>query len=363
MTKQNSAANDSTSPTLPTDAGLVPVTERPFNAESPLSVLAAATTSTEQFFVRSNFDLPEIDPQKFRLTIGGSVRNPLALSLSDLRALPRHQLAVTFECAGNGRKYMRPLPEGVSWNLGAVSTAHFAGVRLCELLQRAEVHEKVREILFVGADGGAIEPGREIRFERSIPLDRALHPDTLLAMEMNGAPLTPSHGFPLRLVVPGWYGVASVKWLAEIRAIEQPFAGHFQAEKYIYVGEPGVPENAPVREMRVRSLIAEPPDGARCPVGRTVELAGTAWSGSGRIASIEVSTDGGASWLAARPLPGAGEYAAVPWRFSWRPTHAAKYTVMCRATDAAGNVQPLTPPWNRLGYGNNAVHAITVIIE
>lgn len=347
----------------PDDAELVPVTERPFNAESPLPALAAATTATEQFFVRSNFDLPEIDAQSYRLTIGGSVRNPLSLTLADLRGLLRHQVAVTFECAGNGRKYMRPLPEGVSWNLGAVSTAHFAGVRLCELLERAGVGSRVCEILFIGADSGDIEDGREIRFERSVPLDRALHPDTLLAMEMNGAPLTPSHGFPLRLVVPGWYGVASVKWLTEIRAIEQPFAGHFQAEKYVYVGEPGIPEHAPVREMRVRSLIAAPSDGTKRPVGETIEIAGTAWSGSGRIVSVELSTDGGESWFPARLLPSAGEYAAVPWRFNWRPTRPARYTVMCRAKDAAGNEQPMSPPWNRLGYGNNAVHAITVIVE
>lgn len=342
---------------------LVPVTARPFNAEAPLSALAAPITPTALYFVRSNFDVPQISADGYRLQIGGAVQRPQVLALRALAELPQHELCVTFECAGNGRKYMRPLPEGVSWNLGAVSTGSFGGVRLREVLAAAGVRAEATEILFVGADGGEISPGRAIRFERSIPLERALHADTLLALRMNGAPLTPAHGFPLRLVVPGWYGVASVKWLVEIRALEQAFAGHFQAEKYVYIGEAGTPDYAPVREMRVRSVIATPADGARLPLARPVEIAGSAWSGCGPIAAVDVSVDGGASWRPAQLDPPASAYAATPWRIEWRPAAAGRCVLMSRARDAAGKVQPRTPPWNRLGYGNNAIHAVEVLVE
>ncbi|HUP19428.1 MAG TPA: sulfite oxidase [Gemmatimonadota bacterium] len=341
---------------------LVVRAERPFNAGTPMAALAEPVVPNRLFYVRSHFDVPEIDPQAWRLSVGGAVERPLELSLAELGDLPRREVAVTLECAGNGRTRMRPTPGGTPWDLDAVSTGRFAGASLGHVLDRAGVTDAVVEILFTGADRGEVEPGRTAAFERSLPVADASDPDTILAWEMNGEPLPPDHGRPVRLVVPRWYGVASVKWLERIEAIETPFEGFYQAEDYIYIGDPVAPDRAPVTTVRVRAVIARPEDGARLPAG-SVEVAGTAWSGDAAVERVEVSVDGGATWAEAELGESAGPHAAVPWRWEWSPGGAGRHEVVARAADASGAVQPLAPLWNAQGYGNNGVQRVTVEVE
>lgn len=330
------------------------------NEEAPLRALAQPVTPTAEFYQRSNFLIPEIDPATWSLSVDGLVRRPLALTWNEVRSMPARTVTVTLECAGNGRTLVSPLPPGHPWGLGAVSTAEFTGVPLREVLERAGIGERAVEVMFAGADAGGIGGGRAVRFERSLPLDAALHPDVLLAWEMNGEPLPPRHGYPLRLVVPGWYGVASVKWLTEIRVLGAPFHGHFQTERYIYLGERGTPDGTPVTRMRVRAVIADPSEGDRLSAGVATLVRGTAWSGDAPVTRVEVSADGGATWDDAQLDSTPSIYAAAPWTFVWIPTDPGRHVLLARATDGAGHVQPRYPVWNELGYGNNAVHRVEV---
>lgn len=344
---------------------LVLVEERPFNAEAPLAALAEPLTPTRLFYVRNHFDVPHIDVNSWRLTIGGAVGAPLAYSLNDLQRLAERTVIVTLECAGNGRTAMTPTPSGTPWGLGAVSSARFTGTPLHLLLDQAQLQAAAGELLFTGADQGEVEPGRRVPFARSLPLAVARQPDTLLAWAMNGEPLLPEHGFPLRLIVPRWYGVASVKWLLDVSLLAAPFKGYFQGERYIFVGERGTPLSAatgtPVTAMRVRAVIAQPADGARLGLG-PVELQGIAWSGVAPISRVDVSVDDGQSWTAAELGTPLSPYAAAPWRFLWLPPMAGAHTLMARATDEAGNTQPLEPLWNAHGYGNNGVRPVHVTV-
>lgn len=338
---------------------LVPVEDRPFNAEAPPEALGEPLTAADAFYVRNHFDVPELDAGRWRLRLEGLAGRPRSFSLAELRSLPSRELVVTLECAGNGRRAMRPRPPGTPWAFGAVSTGRFAGVPLVELLDRVDVPPSARELAFYGADEGEVEPGRTEPFARGLPLELARDPDVLLAWAMNGEPLASAHGHPLRLVVPGWYAMASVKWLVRVEARSRPFTGYYQSERYVYADDPEVPEGEPVARMRPRAAIARPADGSRLPPGPT-ELLGTAWSGTGSIRRVEVSVDGGVTWSDAslgEPLSG---HAAVPWRHPWHPGRAGSYVILARATDAAGASQPLEPRWNRYGYGNNVVQRVRV---
>ncbi|HEU4882698.1 MAG TPA: sulfite oxidase, partial [Longimicrobium sp.] len=248
----------------------------PLNLEAPLHALVEPITPTDNFYQRTNFLIPEIDAAAWSLSIGGDVRNPLTLTLDDIQAFPARTVTMTMECAGNGRIRLVPLPPGHPWDLGAVSTGTFTGVPLRDVLERAGVGARALEVMFVGADAGEVDPDRTVRFERSLPLERAMHPDVLLAWEMNGEPLRPPHGYPLRLVVPGWYGVASVKWLTEIRLIDTPLDAHFQTERYIYLGEQGLADGTPVTAMRVRALIVQPAEDEPLSAGAATVVRGTA---------------------------------------------------------------------------------------
>lgn len=334
----------------------VVIQQDPYNAETPLEALWADFTPTESFFVRCHFGIPLLDLKTWHLEVEGGVRHPLRLSLSDLQALPHRAVVVTLECAGNGRALMHPAPSGVPWKLGAVGTARFVGVPLHHVLRQAGLLPEAGEVLFVGADAGEVAPGRTEPFARSVPVDVALSPEVLLAWEMNGRPLRPEHGFPLRLVVPGWYGMASVKWLSRIVVLTEPFRGYFQTERYVYAN--GVVE--PVTRIRVRSLIIHPHDGARLPEG-PVDVLGIAWSGYGPIREVLLSADGGESFDEAELLAAPGPHAAVRWRFRWAP-RAGTYTLTARAADVAGHTQPQSPYRNRHGYGNNLCHTIRVTV-
>jgi len=340
---------------------LVPIETSPFNAETPMQALSEPLTPSQLFYVRNHFEMPHIDEGTWRLTVDGAVERRLELSLEELQNRPQRTEAVTLECAGNGRTGLVPMPEGTPWNQGAVGTARFTGTPLSLLLSQANPLSNAVEVFFVGADEGDVGGGRIERFARSLPLDVARDPKTLLVWAMNGEPLSREHGFPVRLVLPRWYGIASVKWLANISVLTQPFSGYFQTEQYLYVNERGTPELTPVTLMRVRAVIGRPSDGTEVALG-SMEIAGTAWSGSGSIGRVEVSTDEGHSWSEAELGSAPSLHAATPWRFAWDIERPGTYTLIARATDAAGNSQPREPVWNANGYGNNAVHSVRISV-
>lgn len=342
------------------DPRLKVVTEHPTNAETPLDFQRGIITPNDLFFMRNRFAFPEIDAAGWRLDVSGLVERPLSLTYDDLLTMPSRSYPATLECAGNGRSGMDPVPEGEPWEYGAVSTAEWTGVPLHLVLEMAGVAEGVTEIVAEGFDRGHVSDARgEEPFARSLPLDKAFHPDTLLAYTMNGEPLPVAHGFPLRLLVPGWYGMASVKWLASIRAITGAFDGFFQVDRYILrTSGSGAPPR-PVTQTGIRSIITTPRPGATAHIG-THLVRGYAWSGAAPVTGIEVSTDGGASWQPAQWTSGDARYAWRAWEFHWQAVTAGAVTLQSRAHDAAGNEQPVESEWNDLGYANNAIQSIPV---
>jgi DMSO/TMAO reductase YedYZ molybdopterin-dependent catalytic subunit len=339
----------------------------PYNAEAPPEALEGEITPTELHYVRSNFGLPDHDGA---LEIGGAVANPTTLTLDDLRSLPAAERTVTLECAGNGRLEMRPLPIGEPWGDYAVSTACWTGALLHDVLDRAQPTAGGVEVLFTGADRGAYHLNPvladtdkdDLAFERALPLAHAMDPaaELLIAYEMNGEPLGPDHGAPFRLIVPHWYAVASVKWLKRIDVLTESFRGEFQTGHYVYHW-PDRP-NEPVTHMRVRARITDPPGGAAIDRG-TYTVRGKAWSGTGPVTKVEISFTGEGHWHEAQLEAPKGPYEWQDWSFDWDAGDAGRHTVRTRATDAAGHVQPEVPPWNRLGYGNNAIEVIYVDVR
>ncbi|MEP7105470.1 MAG: sulfite oxidase [Chloroflexota bacterium] len=332
------------------DGGTADASSAPLNRETPAAALQSrGLTPTSEFFVRNHFAMPDLNAARWRLQVGGLVRRPQSFGLVDLERLPAHTATCTLECAGNGRALLEPPVAGEQWGLGAVATAGWTGVRLADLLEGSGVRPEAEEILFRGADG----------IERSLTLEAAGEPPVLLAVAMNGRPLTREHGWPLRVIVPGWYSVADVKWLTEIEVIGHAFQGHFQAEKYVYEQElGGRMVRTPVSRQRVRALITEPQPAA---VARTGELAvrGLAWSGSAPIDAVDVSVDGGA-WQPARLEAADDPYCWQAWELVIRLPGPGRCTIQARATDAAGNTQPKRADWNRLGYGNNAIQELAI---
>jgi DMSO/TMAO reductase YedYZ molybdopterin-dependent catalytic subunit len=338
---------------------LTVVSPDPFNAEAPAEALAADITPTDLHYVRCNFAIPAHDGV---LTIGGQVSNPMNLTLEDLRAMPAVERTVTLECAGNGRLAQTPLPAGEPWGKNAVSTARWTGARLYEVLAHARADPTARNVVFVGADHGPYGHHKDIGFGRALTLAHAADPaaEILLAYEMNGAPLRPEHGAPFRLIVPHWYGMASVKWLKRIEVSTETYEGEFQTGHYMYEWQDHRRE--PVTSIRVRARITDPAPRSRMPAGRYT-VRGKAWTGTGPVTSVEVSLTGGNDWQRAYLEPPASPYAWQDWSFDWHASRIGRHTLRARATDAAGNVQPDVPPWNRLGYGNNAVEVIYVDIS
>ena len=284
------------------ESGLIVHRSDPLNCETPLARLGDDVTPTADFYARNHFQIPTLELSTWRLRISGQVERPLSLSLQDLKAMRSESQVVTLECAGNGRSMFSAATEGEQWTLGAVSTAEWTGVPLVDVLDRAGVEPRAREILFRGADRGSVE-GQTIitAFERSLALDVARDSRSLLAYAMNGEPLPERHGYPLRLIVPGWYGVASVKWLTEIELIETAFAGYFQTDKYVYEWErDSEVVREPVNRMSVRALITQPLADQAVEAGDLV-VRGMAWSGVAPIGRVEVRIGGG-SWKEARLL-------------------------------------------------------------
>jgi DMSO/TMAO reductase YedYZ molybdopterin-dependent catalytic subunit len=346
------------------EAGLVFQRVDPLNCETPLGALVGGSVMpTAHFYVRNHFQIPKLDPSTWRLDVGGLVDRPLSLSLLDLHNMRSLTLTVTMECAGNGRSFLNPPTDGEQWGLGAVSVAEWTGVPLVEVLNQTGVKTTAREVLFRGADGGTVAARSGVtRFERSLNLEVAQHPDVLLAYAMNGESLPVEHGYPLRLVVPGWYGVTSVKWLTGIDLIDSAFTGYFQVDRYFYEWERNrqvVKE--PVTLQRVRSLITEPAKDAEVENG-VLAVRGVAWSGAGPIASVEVSVGGG-TWEAARLVGDQRGHGWQRWELITRTPGAGPATLRARATDRAGHTQPEHPEWNRLGYGSNAIQEVPIRVR
>ncbi len=299
------------------------VTEHPFNAATPLPALEQAVTPTSLFYVRNHFEMPEVEISSFQLHINGDVSQPLSLRLDEIQALPARTIRVALECAGNARIYMTPKPAGTPWDMGAISAADWTGTPLAAVLERAGIGDDAVEALFVGADAGSAG-GKDIRYERSLPLSVALHPDTLLVWAMNGEPLTPLHGYPLRLLVPGWYGMAAVKWLQQIRLITRPFDGYFQTYQYVYWDDDYAPDGEPLSKMQVRALIHTPANQAE--VHGSVNVEGVAWTGTGQVVRVEISTDA-EEWKDADLDAQSAPYTLQAWRYTWQPSAAGDYTI------------------------------------
>ena len=338
---------------------LTTVRAEPFNAEAPLEALETLITPTSLHFVRRNFPLPSHDG---RLTIGGAVANPLTLTLRELRAMPRKELVVTLECAGNARLGHTPLPVGEPWSSNAVSTARWTGVPLREVLEKAQPLTGGVAVRFEGADHGKYHEHSDIHFVRALSLEHVLDStaEILIAYEMNGEPLNAEHGAPFRLIVPRWYAVASVKWLARIDVLTTLFEGMFQTVRYVYEWTDRPAQ--PVTLMLPRAKITSPAPGATIRAG-SYTVRGKAWSGSGAISSVEVSFTGEGDWHSAQLEPPAGPYEWQNWSFIWHLNEVGRHTLRARAADAADNVQPEAPRWNRFGYGNNAVELVHVHVR
>src|SRR5438132_4715923 len=274
--------------------------EDPLNLEMPFEKLDGFITPTEAFYVRTHFPIPKIDKNKWRLRVEGEVKKPFELGYDELLKLKSRKIPVTLECAGNNRNFLEPKVKGVQWGLGAVGNAEWTGVPLSILLDRAGVSSGAGEVILEGADGGKLEdpksPNGELRFARSIPLTKA-RADVLLAYKMNAADLTPGHGFPLRAIVPGWYAMASIKWLQRIIVTDKPFTGYYQTLDYAYWKRRGdLAEIVPLSEIQIKAEIAQPVEGEIVPANSNLRVHGAAWTSDGEITSVELSTDGGSRW-------------------------------------------------------------------
>jgi len=330
------------------------------NSGMPLEALRYDVTPAGLHYCLIHFDIPAPVLPDWRLQVDGLVAQRLSLSLEALQAMPRRTLRVTMECAGNGRAQISPRYPSIPWGEEGVSTAEWTGTPLADLLRAAGLRSGVRELVFWGADRG-IDRGVEHPFARSLEPAEAERDGVLLAYAMNGAPLPPQHGYPLRLVVPRWYGMASVKWLERIEAVDRPFEGVQQAHSYRFrrtADERGVP----CTRMRVKSLLAPPgiPDfysRVRMLAAGRVAITGRAWSGEAPVARVELGVDG--AWRDATLEQAGRDPAWQRWSASWDAVQG-EHEIACRATDAAGNVQPLEPPWDATGFGNNAVQRVAV---
>ena len=323
---------------------LVYLTRDPLNAEVRPERIRGLITPAGQHYVRDHFPIPAPPAD---LEVGGAVDDGRRFTLDELRSVPSRTILVTLECAGNGRRFLEPPAPGEQWGLGAVGTTEWTGVPLRAVLERVRPRRDAVEVLFAGADRG-VPAGLEktIVFERSLPLADAMSDDVILAYEMNGAPLPPEHGAPLRVVVPGWYGMASVKWLAEIRVLTALFDGFFQKDRYVIDGRP-------LRTIAPRAIITEPADGARVARG-TLTVRGRAWSGRAPIDSVEVSSDNGYSWHPAQLGASVSPYAWREWTTTIEPGERDELSILAYAGTAEGEEQPIKQSRNSLGYANNA---------
>ena len=340
--------------------------KEPANLEMPLSELHGFLTPNDKFYVRSHFALPKIDLAAWRLRIEGAVARPLTLSHAELLARPMQTITATMECAGNSRIFLQPKVKGVQWEMGAIGNAEWIGISLGDLLQEAGCSEQAGEVILEGADSGAIaeppRPAGRVHYARSLSLGRA-RDGVLLALRMNGELLTPAHGFPLRAIVPGWYGMAAVKWLQRIIVTEQPFHGYYQTVDYAF-WEPadGGARLVPITEMQVKAAIARPTHGEIVAAGSHYRVHGPAWTSDANIVQVEISADGGRSWSEVSLGESRPRNSWRLWHYDWQvPNETGFRSLMVRATDSRGRTQPLERDANRGTYMIN--HCLPVEIE
>ena len=318
------------------------VVPSPENSETPLSDAQGWVTPVRLFFVRNHFEAPDLKLSEWRLRIQGAVERELELSWEQLNELPMQSVFATMECAGNGRSFLRAPVEGVQWGAGAVGHAEWTGVPLRLVLQMAGICSDAVEVVAEGADRGCERDHPEpMSFAHSVPREKALHPDTLIALQMNGEPLESSHGFPARLLVPGWYGVCSVKWLSHLEAVRTPFCGYFQTIKYTVQRRTGRGQELDaVGPMPVKSEIIRPAAGAALGLG-TNRILGFAWAGEESVETVEVSIDGGRSWSRADLKGIQTPYSWIMWEYLWEASAPGEHQILSRAVSAGGRVQPL----------------------
>jgi DMSO/TMAO reductase YedYZ molybdopterin-dependent catalytic subunit len=341
---------------------------QPENLEMPFDTLSGLKTPTERFFVRSHFAVPKVDPTTYKLTVEGHVENRLELTLDEVRKMGAKTASMVLECAGNGRVFLIPQARGLQWGLGAVGNAEWTGVHLGAILERAKVKSGAVEVVLVGADTGSITPDPPtpgvIHFDRSLPLAKAKRDEVILAHRMNGEDLPVSHGAPLRAVVGGWYGMASVKWLTRIIVTDRPHAGYWQTMDYSYwVREGGVPALRPVTAIQPKASIARPGLGEVVPAGKPYEVTGAAWAGENRVAKVELSTDGGKTWVAIK-VEGANPFTWVTWGSRWDvPKNPGPVQLIARCTDDKGNTQPEKRDPDRRTYMINHLVPVEVLVR
>jgi len=332
----------------------------------PFSSVDGFITSTDLFYVRNHFPIPHIDRKQWRLRIEGEVEAPFEIGYDEFVRLESRTVPVTLECAGNNRIFLEPKVKGVQWGLGAVGTAEWTGVPLAILLDRAGVKKNALEVVLEGADKGKLSepkgPQDTVRFARSIPLEKA-RADVLLVHTMNGKELTAEHGFPVRAIVPGWYAMASVKWVERVRVIERRFMGYYQTLDYAYWMRRGDHnELVPLSLMQLKAEIASPAAGDVVAANSVVQIRGAAWTGDGEIAKVEISTDGGEKWDPASLQANAATNAWRLWQFEWiTPKEPGKRTLMARAIDSSGRTQSAERDPNRGTYMIN--HLLPIEVE
>jgi DMSO/TMAO reductase YedYZ molybdopterin-dependent catalytic subunit len=321
--------------------------KNPDNLEFPFPTLERFLTPNELFYVRTHFEVPDLEARTWRLSVEGAVEKPFEIGYDELRKMTSQTVTALLECSGNSRVFLKPPQLGIRWEQGAVGNAEWTGIPLAALLERARVRESAVDVILEGADRGEFKepypktPG-QISYARSLPLAKARQSEVLLAYRMNGKELPPAHGFPVRVVVPGWYGMASVKWLKRIVVTERPFHGYFQTFMYTtWQRRGGLPDLAPITDIQVKAQIARPALNELIPAGSKYRMFGAAWAGEADVTRVEVSTDGGKRWADARLLGEPVRFAWRFWEYEWTPKQPGRYTVMARATDGLKRVQPI----------------------
>ena len=329
---------------------------RPINLETPLRDLSAEITPTDLFFVRNNYDGPEIDASQYVLKVDGEVDNPVTLRLDDLKRMEQITQTITLECAGNGRSFYSPKAPGLQWENGAVGTAVWKGVRLAEVLRLARPRPSASHVVPDGNDAPPTAQAPD--FIRSHPIWKAMEPHTMIAIEMNGRPLPHLHGGPARLIVPGWIGSASLKWLVQLTLADKEWGGPFMQRSYRSPRVEDPQQTYSLQSLECKSLIVSPLDGARVATGAQM-MRGYAWAGEGSVTGVDVSLDGGKTWAPAALSGSAHRYAWRGWEFPWTAVSGA-HTIMARASDSLGRVQPGVKPRDPQGYRWNVIHAVRV---
>ena len=342
---------------------LITLSPSPKDLEMPVEAFIDEITPVEHFFIRCHTLIPQIKLPEWKLEFAGLVDHPLSFTLSDLREFPRVELVSVLECAGNGRSFYQPTVAGAQWRFGSVGNARWTGVRLKDVLEKAGVKPGATQLLLSGADAPL---GKMPKFQRTIDVGKAMHPDTMLAWEMNHKPLTIDHGFPLRVVAPGWASDSWVKWLTRIELLDHDFDGFWMKTAYRHPAQHVAPGSAvdpmemiPVTDLNVKSVIANPGEWARPGL---ITVQGVAWSNTSPVAKVEVSTDAGKTWSSASIAGQPTRYGFRKFTCAWKADEG-QYTLVSRATNEAGQSQPLEPEWNPNGYLYNAAQPRLVAIS